>query len=86
MLALPTWGTAQPTAVPKPRFGLFPVGLLWSVVLEAPLAQPPGFFGSRALIAFDNGHLTAFDLQAGKPLWTVDRKPTVAPVLPLDRA
>ena len=56
------------------------------MTFEQPLAQPPGFSGDRAVMAFEGGTLTAFDLLTGKPAWTVERTATAAPVVSADRA
>lgn len=77
-LSTRAWGAP---ADGTPRFGLFPVGWRWSVTLDADLAEPPGFLGSYAVLAFDTGKLTAYDLQQGQPLWSVDRRTSTAPIL-----
>lgn len=77
-LCTPAWGAA---ADGQPRFGLLPVGWRWSLTLDADLAGPPGFLDSYAVLAFDTGQLTAYDLQHGRQLWSVERRTSTTPVL-----
>lgn len=76
-LCTPAWGADAST----PRFGLFPLGWRWSVTLDAELAEPPGFLDRYAVLAFNSGNLTAYNLQNGQPLWSVERRTSTAPVL-----
>ncbi|MGE3509997.1 MAG: PQQ-binding-like beta-propeller repeat protein [Vicinamibacterales bacterium] len=66
---------------PEPRFPLFPVGVRWTKVIDGALAQPPGFRESRAVLVLDDGKVTAYELDRGTPLWTVEGTATQAPVL-----
>lgn len=77
-MAVPTWGAAPAT---EPRFGLFPVGLRWSVALDEALSSPPGFMDAYAVLAFETGRLAAYDLQSGRAIWSVQARTSAAPVL-----
>lgn len=68
-------------AQPKPSadLSLFPVTAAWNTPVDALLGAPPRLSGHRAFLSIDDAHLTAYDLDTGESVWTVDCRPTSTP-------
>jgi outer membrane protein assembly factor BamB len=70
---------AQPR--PSTELRLFPIVAAWNTPLEAALSAPPRLSGHLAFVPLDGGHLTAYDLDSGEPVWSVDSRPLSVPAV-----
>lgn len=61
---------AQKKKQPAPsELRLFPVRAAWSLALNATLAAPVGFAGTRGYLPMEGNRLAAYDLSSGELLW-----------------
>jgi outer membrane protein assembly factor BamB len=60
---------AQKKAAAPSELRLFPVRAFWSLALNATLAAPVGFAGTRGYLPMDGNRLAAYDLSSGELLW-----------------
>lgn len=56
----------------------------WNTPVDAVLGAPPRLVGRRAFLSIDDGHLTAFDLESGESVWSVESRPTSVPAASTD--
>lgn len=61
------------------ELSLFPVQTAWNTPVDAVLGAPPRLAGHRAFLPIDDAHLTAYDLETGESVWSVECRPTSAP-------
>ena len=69
---------------PAAELSLFPVTAAWNTPVDGVLAAPPRLAGQRAFLAVDDAHLTAYDLETGETVWSVESRPTSVPATSRD--
>jgi outer membrane protein assembly factor BamB len=69
-LAIALCGTVVAQSNTQAELGLFPVQPAWTVSLDAAVAAPPVFAGSRGYFPIEGGRLVAYDLRDGSLAWT----------------
>lgn len=69
--------SAQPPA--QPPLPLFPLQDAWNQPLGSIVTAAPAFAGERAFFPVEGGHLEAFDIAAGAPVWRADAAAATMP-------
>jgi hypothetical protein len=50
---------------------LFPVRAIWTLDLNNAITAPPAYDGARGFFSIEQDRLVAYDLVAGRRLWTI---------------